>query len=74
MKQKERILETAREKDTVPYKGVPIVLLADFSKKKKKTPYKLEGAGKKYSKSGKARTYIQEYSIQKSYHLEWKGR
>ena len=32
MKQKERILETAREKDTVPYKGVPIRLSTDFSK------------------------------------------
>ena len=33
MKDKERILEAAREKDTVPYKGVPIRLSADFSKK-----------------------------------------
>ena len=32
MKDKERILEAAREKDTVPYKGVPIRLSADFSK------------------------------------------
>ena len=32
MKQKERILETAREKNTVIYKGVPIRLSADFSK------------------------------------------
>ena len=32
MKQKERILEAAREKDSVTYKGVPIRLLADFSK------------------------------------------
>ena len=31
MKQ-ERILEAAREKDTVTYKGVPIRLSADFSK------------------------------------------
>ena len=29
---KERILKTAREKDTVYYKGVPIRLSADFSK------------------------------------------
>ena len=33
MKQKERILEAAREKDTVTYKGLPIRLSADFSKK-----------------------------------------
>ena len=30
--QKERILEAAREKDTVTYKGVPIRLSTDFSK------------------------------------------
>ena len=30
--QKERILEGAREKDTVTYKGVPIRLTADFSR------------------------------------------
>ena len=30
--QKERILEAAREKDTVTYKGLPIRLTADFSK------------------------------------------
>ena len=32
MKQKERILEAARGKDTVTYKGLPIRLSADFSK------------------------------------------
>ena len=32
IKDKERILEAAREKDTVTYKGVPIGLPADFSK------------------------------------------
>ena len=32
MKDKERILKAAREKDTVIYKGVPIRLSADFSK------------------------------------------
>ena len=32
MKQKERILEAAREKDTVTYEGLPIRLSADFSK------------------------------------------
>ena len=32
IKNKERILEAAREKDTVTYKGVPIRLSADFSK------------------------------------------
>ena len=32
IKQKGRILEAAREKDTVTYKGLPIRLSADFSK------------------------------------------
>ena len=32
MKQKERILKAAREKETVTYKGLPIRLSADFSK------------------------------------------
>ena len=32
MKDKERILKAAREKETVIYKGVPIRLSADFSK------------------------------------------
>ena len=46
MKQKERILEAAREKDTVTYKGVPIRLSADFSKE----TLKARGA-RKYLKS-----------------------
>ena len=32
IKEKERILEAAREKNKVTYKGVPIRLAADFSK------------------------------------------
>ena len=32
IKDKERILEIARDKDTVTYRGVPIRLSADFSK------------------------------------------
>ena len=39
---KERILKAARGKDTVTYKGVPIRLSVDFSKK----PCRQEGAGK----------------------------
>ena len=47
IKQKERILKAGREKEAVTYKGVPIKLSADFSKR----PYRQEGTGKKYSKS-----------------------
>ena len=32
MKENERILKAAREKDTLTYKGVPIRLSSDFSK------------------------------------------
>ena len=46
IKDKERILKAAREKDTVTYKGVPIRLSADFSKETLQ-----EESGKKYSKS-----------------------
>ena len=70
VKDKERILKAAREKETVTYKGVCKRLLADFSKE----PYRQEGAGKNYSKSWKASTFIQNHSTQQSYHLEWKGR
>ena len=71
IKEKERILEVAREKDTVTYEGVPIRLSADFSKKKLCS---LEGIGKKYSKWSKTRIYNLDYSIQQSYHSELKGR
>ena len=47
MNQKERIVEAAREKDTVTYKGVPI----DCQLISQKRLYRQEGAGKKYSKS-----------------------
>ena len=47
IKDKERILKAAREKETVTYKGVPKRLSADFSKE----TCRKEGAGKKYSKS-----------------------
>ena len=67
MKDKERILEAAREKDTVTYKGVPMRLSADFSKDSLQ-------ARKGWEEVLKARAYIQDYCIQQSYHLEWKGR
>ena len=46
VKDKERILKAAREKQRVTYNGVPIRLPADFSKE---TLWQ-EGTGKKYSK------------------------
>ena len=47
VKDKERMLKAAREKKTVTYKGVPIRLSADFSKK----PCRQQGAENKYFKS-----------------------
>ena len=47
IKDKERILKAAREKETVTCKGVPIRLSADFSKE----TLQVRRDGKKYSKS-----------------------
>ena len=69
---KERILKATRDKGTVTYKGRPFEGNCQLISPKR--PYRQEGAGKTYSKSQKARTYIQDYCIQQSYHLEWKGR
>ena len=44
VKYKERISKAARKKQLVTFRGVPIRLSADFSKKL----FKLEGTGKKY--------------------------
>ena len=70
IKEKERILKAAREKETVTYKGVPIRLIADFSKE----TLQARRGWKEVFKVMKARTYIQDYSIHQSCHLEWKGR
>ena len=56
IKDKKKILKAAREKETVTYKGVLIRLSADFSKQ----TLQARRDGKKYLKSGKARTYIQD--------------
>ena len=69
IKQKERILKAAREKD-LPTKEFPW----DYQLISQKKTCRQEGAGNKYSKSWKARTYIQDYSIQQSYHLKWEDR
>ena len=50
VKHKEIILKTAREKQRVTYKGVPIRLTDDFSKETLSLYLRLEGTGKKYSK------------------------
>ena len=47
IKDKQRILKAAREKETVTYKGVPIRLSAYCPKE----TVQAKGAGKKYAKS-----------------------
>ena len=69
-KDKERILEAAREKDIVTCKGVPIRLLADFSKE----TLQARRGWKEVFEVTKARTPIQDDCSQQSYHLEWKDR
>ena len=70
MKDKERILKAAREKERVTHKGVTIRLSADFSKE----TLQARRGWQEVFKVIKARTYNQDYSLQQSYHLEWKGR
>ena len=70
IKDKERLLRAAREKETVTYKGVPIWLSADFSKE----TLQARRGWKEVFKAMKARTYIQDYSVLQSYHFEWEGR
>ena len=65
-KDKERILKAGREKETVTYKGVPIRLSADFSKE----TLQARRGWKEVFQVMKARTYIEDCSIQQSYHLE----
>ena len=55
IKDKERILTAAREKETVTYKGGPIRLSADFSKKKNITGKKgLERSIRSHERQGPA--------------------
>ena len=70
IKDKERILEAAREKETVTYKEVPRRLSADFSKENLQT-----GRGwKKLFKVMKSKDLHSRLLYSASCHLEWKGR
>ena len=67
IKDKERLLKAAREKETGTYKGVPIRQCADFSKE---TLQERRGWKEVFNVM---KTHIQAYSLQHSYHLQWKG-
>ena len=70
IKHKERILKAAREKQRVTYKEVPIRLSADFSKETLPAARDWQ----EVFKVMKSKDLNLDYSIQQSYHLEWKGR
>ena len=70
IKDKERILKAARQKDTVTYKGVPIRLSPDFLKETLQT----RRGWKEVFQVMKGKDLLQDYFIQQSYHSEWKGR
>ena len=67
---KERILKAAREKQLVTYMGVPIKMLADFSKE----TLQARRDWQEIFSHEKARTYSQDCSTQQSYRLELKCR
>ena len=70
IKDKERILKAARGKEKVTYNGVPIRLSIDFSKE----TLQARRGWKDAFEVLKGKDVHQDYCIQQSYHLEWKGR
>ena len=70
IKDKERILKAARGRERVTYKGVPIRLSTDFSKE----TLQARRDWNEVFQVMKGNTYIQDYSVQQSYHLKWKGK
>ena len=71
IKDKERIVKVAREKETVTHKGVPIRLSADFSKE----TLQARRSWKEVFQVMKGKDLHPKLLYPcKSYHLEWKGR
>ena len=70
VKDKERILKAAREKQLVILKRAPISLSVDFSSE----TLQARMDWKEIFKDMKSRTYNQDFSTQQSYHLELKDR
>ena len=69
VKDKERILKAAREKQLVMYKGTPIRLSAAFQQKLC-SPEEWHDIFKVLKEKKKTKPSNQEYSTQQSYHLE----
>ena len=70
IKDKERILKAAREKETVTYKGVPIRLSADFSKE----TLKARRGWKEVFKITKGKDLHPRVLHPAKLYLEWKGK
>ena len=70
IKDKERILKAAREKERVTYKGVPIRPSGDFSKE----TLQARRGRKEVFQVMKRKDLHPRLLYQQSYHLEWKGR
>ena len=68
IKEKERILKAARERQKVTQKGVPVRLSADFSKE----TLQARRGQKEVSQIMKGKDLHPNYSIQQNDHLEWK--
>ena len=70
VKDKQRILKAAREKQLVTYRGIPIILSADFSKE----TLQAREDWQELFKVMKSKYLQPGLLYQQSYHLEWKGR
>ena len=70
IKDKERILKAAREKDTVTYKEVPIRLSADFSKE----TLQARTGWQEVFQVMKGKDLHPRLLYPAKYNLEWKGR
>ena len=70
IKDKERILKEAREKDTVTYKGVPMRLSADLSKE----TFQVRRGWKEVFEVMKGKDLHPRLLYPAKYNLEWKGR
>ena len=71
VKDKERSLKAAREKQLITYKEAPIRLSVDFSKE---TLQDRNISLARNTQSHETGTYSQDGSTQQRYHLELKGR
>ena len=73
MKEKVKTLKVARDKQLVPYKGIPIRLSDDFSAETLQARRECDDIFK-VIKGKKKKTYSQEYSTWQGYHSDLKER